>query len=316
MSISRLHSLKTEVGNHSLFIVLTNRCNTICRYCSCMPVLGTGWKELPTNLISELLEWFSQRRDGMQSVQFSGGEPFLHPGAFELISKSKKLGFITRLQTNGLTVIDLSSSELETLRDVRVKVSIDGPVAEMHERFRRKGSFKNVVKGIEYLLSHDVSVGGKAVFTKYNVGSGADLVRFLGDLGLHGFTYNLMEYTGYARSLRDVSVTEYEVTKSIIGILTQREYRHLLNGTNILRWYLNGRAVIKDRLPWFIDQNGDVYRGQVFSNLRKVGNLHVDKWEGLFTHRNPGYETIRCDKRTFSLINRRLGPKNFMFNIR
>ncbi|MDN7905550.1 radical SAM protein [Burkholderia diffusa] len=316
MSVTRLHRLKNEVGHHSLFFVLTNRCDTICRYCSCMPVLRSGWTELPTAIVIDLLQWFAERREGLQTVQFSGGEPLLHPGIFQFLRSAQQLGYITRLQSNGIAAGSLSDSDALYLKDVRTKISIDGPTPEVHEQYRRKGSFDYVVKGIQRLVACGITVGAKAVFSNSNVRYGGDLIRFVGELGVHGFTYNTMEYVGYARSLTGRSTTEYEVTRAIIDTLCSREYRHLLNGTNILRWYLADRPILKDRLPWFINERGDVFRGQVFRNMQHVGNVYRNKWDEIFDSRNPGYETMRCEGRTYSLIKRKLGAQNLLTNVR
>jgi MoaA/NifB/PqqE/SkfB family radical SAM enzyme len=271
-----------------------------------MPKLNGTGPNLRLTTVLKLLNWFADRKDGFQTLQLSGGEPLLYGGLFDVINAAKSLDYIVRLQSNGLSIKDLSHSDMRQLEAVRVKISVDGPSKKYHEIHREAGSFDKAVEGVSILLSNGITTGVKTVFTRHNIDAASAMVDFLSMLGARNFTYNLVEKTGLARTMGDICVTEYDVVRRIIGPLSKRKNWHLLNGTNILRWFLAGKRTVRDRLPWFIDYRGDVYRGQVFDKMIKVGNIYDYEWEELFTQRNPGTETLTCDHRSFNLIMRAL----------
>lgn len=302
MRYSERASLVNEVGKYSIFFSLTKNCNILCRYCSCSPKLNGKGQQLDGGAVVDLLHWLSSKRDGIQTVQLSGGEPFLHRSFFEILNCAKELGFVARVQTNGTLIDGLSIDEINSLRDVRLKVSLDGPTSGVHEEYRQKGSFSSAVRGIEVLSSHGLHVGTKAVFHQGNVEYSGDLIDFSRQIGATSFTYNAIESYGLARSLTYKLASDFYLTKKLLSRLRLRKNWPLLNGTDILRWFLHGSPVIRDKLPYFVDYSGDVYRGQVFSNMRRVGNIYTDNWGGIFDAPYPGRETLRCEPRSFRMI--------------
>ncbi|MFA6449725.1 MAG: anaerobic ribonucleoside-triphosphate reductase activating protein [bacterium] len=80
-------------------IIFTGGCNFRCRYCHNRALLDS---EALENLDTEkVLRSLANRRGFIEGVVITGGEPTIHHGIIELISRIKRLGLAVKLDTNG-----------------------------------------------------------------------------------------------------------------------------------------------------------------------------------------------------------------------
>ncbi|MBI4250320.1 anaerobic ribonucleoside-triphosphate reductase activating protein [Candidatus Uhrbacteria bacterium] len=85
-------------------IVFTLGCNFRCGYCHNPEfVLPEKVREMRTAVISEdtFFRFLSQRKNLLEGVVISGGEPTIHQDLVEFILRIKKEGFLVKLDTNG-----------------------------------------------------------------------------------------------------------------------------------------------------------------------------------------------------------------------
>lgn len=138
-------------------LVTTYRCNNACFMCD-LPkpwfYKARGREELDTAGMKGLIDEFV--RLGTMGLNLTGGEPTLRPDCFELIEHGAARGLLVHLNTNAYTlqsadqVRALIASGVESLN-----VSLDGAVAETHDRLRRaKQGFERVERATELLLAH------------------------------------------------------------------------------------------------------------------------------------------------------------------
>jgi len=143
---------------------LTNRCNFLCKYC-----------RIPTQHLDEMTtpEWIEVidefRAAGMGRASLIGGEPLVREDAGEIIRHLNAVGVHSAMNTNGWSVA-------ERIEDVSrldlVCITLDGP-EEIHDRQRRKGSYRRVLDGIERLRRRNRPVVTMTVVTR----KGADNIR-------------------------------------------------------------------------------------------------------------------------------------------
>ncbi len=79
-------------------IIFTRGCNFDCIYCHNRELIGQNGPLVPPGTIISFLE---ERRQKLDAVVISGGEPTLQPDLTEFMKKIKKLGFLVKLDTNG-----------------------------------------------------------------------------------------------------------------------------------------------------------------------------------------------------------------------
>ncbi len=87
-----------DFPGHVSAMVFTQGCNFTCPYCHNPNTQGQGEHRLSTG---EVLDVLAQRRQHIQGVVISGGEPCLHKGLPEFCRSLKALGFAVKLDTNG-----------------------------------------------------------------------------------------------------------------------------------------------------------------------------------------------------------------------
>ncbi len=103
MNIAGLQKLTTsDFPGHLACIVFTQGCNLKCPYCQnsgLIPILT----EFGNNSISEeeFFKFLEKRKNVLDGVVVTGGEPLIHSNINEFISKIKRIGYKVKLDTNG-----------------------------------------------------------------------------------------------------------------------------------------------------------------------------------------------------------------------
>lgn len=81
-------------------IIFTRGCNFRCPYCH-NPELVLPAQFQQEISLSKIYDFLTARRNKLDAVCITGGEPTLHYDLLEMISQIKKLGFLVKLDTNG-----------------------------------------------------------------------------------------------------------------------------------------------------------------------------------------------------------------------
>ena len=108
-------------------VVFTMGCNFRCPYCH-NPEIVDPKKINYGNKIKteETLEFLSSRKNDLDGVCITGGEPTLQPGLVEFVKKIKDLGFLVKIDTNASNpriIEDLSEKKLVDYWAVDLKTS-------------------------------------------------------------------------------------------------------------------------------------------------------------------------------------------------
>lgn len=138
------------VGEHSLILTVTRRCNLRCSYC---PTVKEGWPSLQRKDVARSIELFEQLY-GSGVVKIFGGEPLLEPEicreVIEFAQHRESIRYVY-LSTNGLGLTPEWLQWLRAQKKVILTVSIDG-AAKDHRRMRR------ALPGVEDSYDHLVDI--------------------------------------------------------------------------------------------------------------------------------------------------------------
>ena len=154
-----------------LHYYITNRCNSRCSFCSI-------WKETPksdarlTDVITNLR---LARKAGCRFVDFTGGEPLLHPDLPRFLEEAKKLRFITSVTTNCILFPD-RVAELAGKIDL-LHFSIDSDNAQQHDAIRGCISFSRVIESIPIALNNRLVPDLLFTYTDDNINSFEGVIR-------------------------------------------------------------------------------------------------------------------------------------------
>lgn len=173
-------------------IALTHDCNLTCRHCYLGPpqgrVLEAGeFKEIITQLA----------RSGVLFLTFTGGEPMMYPGFWEIIEFARRSKFFLRVFTNG-TLIDEKAAGLFARYGVNeVHVSLYGHEPGIHELITGiGGSFDKTVNAIQLLKRQGVEIQVKSSIMTLNWEYAAKIENFCCEMGVKcSFSYLLSPRT-------------------------------------------------------------------------------------------------------------------------
>jgi len=198
---------------------LTLRCNARCSFCDL-------WQHADAPLADSdiVLRNIRQLRSaGVRIIDFTGGEPLLHPDLPLFLEEAKRHHLKTTVTTNGL-LYPKQAQSLIGLIDL-FHISIDGADAEMHNRLRGIDCYDKAIESIELALS---------------LGEQSDLL----------FTANSDNYSDI------VPVAEYASSKGLIlivnpvfeacggkGILNREQLLEIENLCHRPNVYLNGGVI-------------------------------------------------------------------------
>ncbi len=181
----------------TIYLYLTGSCNLNCRHCWIDPYFeGSPREVLPWSELRKII--VEAKELGLQSVKLTGGEPFLHPQAVEVMYGLQELELGVTVETNGTLI---GERQAKALKDTSAffSISIDGPTAELHDDLRGvKGALKRTLKGIEYVRAEGLSFQVIACLHRGNRHAIVEMMEFSRSLGASSLKINPI--TGTARA--------------------------------------------------------------------------------------------------------------------
>ena len=197
----QLREFLSRTGN--LLIHLLDRCNLKCKHCY-LSASGDGNTMLPPALVRQTL---CEAHDlGLDSVQFSGGEPLLFPDIRGLLNATRHKGFKVSLSTNA-TLIDDGTADLLADVGAHVVASIDGP-PQYHDSFRGKPqSFEKAAAGIERLVQRDVPVKVVTTVCRDNLSHIDWCARWANGMEIDALQFQPLERVGRGNAIESLRLT-------------------------------------------------------------------------------------------------------------
>ena len=150
MKISGIQKLSmVDFNTHVSCTLFTSGCNFACPFCHNAGLVQNNEEEI---LQQDIFDFLYKRRNMLDGVVISGGEPTLHADLPEFIARIKKLGFLIKLDTNGTNpemVKYLVENHLVDYIAMDIKNSIDG----YPKTIGRPIIFDKIKTSIDYIMS-------------------------------------------------------------------------------------------------------------------------------------------------------------------
>jgi len=138
----------------SVHFDLTYRCNERCVHCY---LDHDDHGELTTAECLKMLDELA--RAGTLFLTFSGGEIFLRPDLYEILSAARRLHFDISLKSNALLVTPERAARLREFGVRRVQISVYSDVSAVHDAITKvPGSLERTLAAIPVLLEHGLQV--------------------------------------------------------------------------------------------------------------------------------------------------------------
>jgi len=192
---------------------VTRSCNLACVHCRASSVCGPYEGELDTAACRRLLDEIADFSRPV--VILTGGEPLLRPDIWEIAAYGDRKGLRMVMATNGTLVTEDTAKKMLAAGIRRVSVSIDGPDAESHDRFRRvPGAFAGALAGVEAMQRAGMEFQINTTITRDNLNHIKEIHDLALKIGAAAHHIFLLVPTGRARELaeQEISAEQYERT--------------------------------------------------------------------------------------------------------
>jgi pyruvate formate lyase activating enzyme len=135
-------------------VLFTGGCNLRCRYCH-NPDLADNWQEMVHSTDEEAIDLLRKRKNLIDGVTISGGEPTLSKDLFSFVERIKELQLAVKIDSNGLQPEVLGNLTAGGLLDY---AAIDIKTSPEKYRFLTNSDvdFGNVVRSIDILRASGI----------------------------------------------------------------------------------------------------------------------------------------------------------------
>lgn len=161
-----------------------------------------GFSEIKRELIAK-------RKEGFDFVNFTGGEPTIHPDFIEIVKYAKKLGYRIYVGTNG-TMFAKEDFFLRVLPFLdEVSLSVHGHTAQLHDALvGRKGAFRDIVAADANITTAGFrNKFANVVAVRNNFENLTDILEFLAKRGFSQILFSNLAPEGMGlRRFKELSV--------------------------------------------------------------------------------------------------------------
>ena len=162
-------------------------CNERCKFCYYIQTVKDRGKEkdLPTEEIKERIAYI--RNQGIETLEFTGGEPTIRNDLIELVRYAKSLGFQSiSMITNGLRLArpEYAKACVEAGIDDYL-LSIHGDNAAVQDKVTEiPGSFDKAIEAVRNLKKFPVKIRANCVISGLNYKGAVDTLALYHELGI------------------------------------------------------------------------------------------------------------------------------------
>lgn len=193
--------MQTEDNKLSVFV--TNLCNLHCKHCF---VRGTpvSQQQLSWQQIKNVLDFFSHKN--FKKVDFTGGEACLSPFICPAVNYARQLGFShISLSTNGTQ--DQIFTWFTPQKINRLRFSLDGPNADIHDTIRGKYVFKKCLNNIKRAIFLGFEVETIFTVNQINLDYITETIKLLNKLKIVQISFNFTSAMGNAINFPEIIIT-------------------------------------------------------------------------------------------------------------
>ncbi len=173
--------LKKRVPDQSS-IGITMRCPNKCIHCGAADIIADP--ELSLDEVNRVIDESIEL--GSYLISFDGGEPMLRHDLADMVRHVDKSKAIATSFSSGYGLTPEKAKELKAAGLYAVRISIDSPRQEEHERVRgRAGSYDDAMKGIDNALAAGILTDMFVVVSPDNIDELEDFYTLAENKGMH-----------------------------------------------------------------------------------------------------------------------------------
>jgi mycofactocin radical SAM maturase len=144
---------------------ITRKCNLKCVHCLSAATVASA-DELSFDESKSVVDQLALLK--VFEINFGGGEPLLQEYFLPLLRYVHEKGIVTCVSTNGTVLTDEAVCLFAGNPLVNVQVSLDGATPAVNDAIRGRGTYRDIIRGIERLAGKDISLSINTVVTSVN----------------------------------------------------------------------------------------------------------------------------------------------------
>ncbi len=167
LSIQDIRKVRNNeaVRPHRVKFQLTNGCNARCLHCNLYLIKPDVLK---SEIVLKTLKIIKSM--GCREVDFTGGEPTLHPDFLKFVKYSNTLGLTVKINSNGYLIDNYCAERLVSYGIREVAISIDSHCPEKHNQRRRlDDGWERAMGAIQNLDKYKKKYNSKAKIVVYSI---------------------------------------------------------------------------------------------------------------------------------------------------
>jgi len=198
---------------------VTKQCNLKCVHCYAKATAGPAPDELTRE---EGLALLQDLKDfGVPVGLFSGGEPLMRPGLYELIQFTVDRGMRAVLSTNGTLITPEVAGRLKKLGLSYVGISLDG-VEPTHDKFRGlPGAFAAAMAGVRHCQDAGLKVGLRFTVSRLNHREVPAIFDLVEQYRIPRICFYHLVYAGRGAKLVEEALTHSQ-TRELLDLICAR----------------------------------------------------------------------------------------------
>jgi heme b synthase len=199
----------------------TRRCNLSCVHCRASATDEQS-DDLDTQTAYRLLDEIADIAKPI--VILTGGEPLLRKDIFDLAAYGTAKGLRMVMAPNGTLITEPIARKLVESGIKRLSISLDGPDADSHDRFRGvPGAFEGALQGIEHIRTAGLEFQINTTITKTNLVHIPAILQLAETLGAVAHHIFLLVPTGRGKYIVDQEIDAREYEETLNWFYDQRD---------------------------------------------------------------------------------------------
>lgn len=269
---------------------LTRACNLHCLHCYTSSRAEPDPDELSTrdalSVVDDLAAF------GIPVIIFSGGDPLLHPGLFEIAGRAAGLGISISLSTNGTLIDGTTVTAIKSAGFRYVGVSVDGAGPAVNDRLRgRPGAFDEALRGVRLCRDAGLTVGLRFTLSKNNVRDLPGLFDLAERERIDRVYIAHLVYAGRGARIapRDLTADETREAMDLIlaraeNAVSQGRKMEIVTGSNdadgpyLYLAIARGDPALAARIHRLLLRRGGNSSGTAIANIDPRGDIHPDQF--------------------------------------
>ena len=214
-----------DYPDHISCIIFTQGCNMRCPFCQNSTLIPIQTSD-ESNFVSEeeIINYLKKRKNVINGITISGGEPTIQPDLKDFISRIKQIGTDVKLDTNGMNYEVLKELIDEKLVDY-VAMDIKNSISKYGKTSGVKGiATDNILKSIELLKQGKVDYEFRTtIINEYHtIQDIYDIIKFIGDSKYYLQNFKKSEF------VIDQNLTGFSEAKLNLWNEILRDYKNVL----------------------------------------------------------------------------------------